>query len=208
MGSRNDGVFRNTDLPSRLRPRSIIARWVEAEAVAQKVLGFSFAKIAESISRAGRGEIPSAVPKPDVEFPPDYRITSQAIQKAYNLAMTREARLTAAQMRDLDTDRTEEWILKLQPGIQRGDPQSITTATDLLQFRMQAHGYALEGAEEGSSGSANLNPPDEDEEFEMEVLRCMTNEESKIMGEIMLRARQRAKDKRAGLVPIESIASA
>jgi hypothetical protein len=196
-----DGSFRNTEPPSRLRPRSIIARWVEAEAVAQKLLGFSFAKIAESISRAGCGEIPSAVPKPDVTFLPDYRITPQAVQKAYQLAMTRDARLNADQMRDLDFERTENWILKLQKGIQAGDPESIRTATGLLRFRMRAHGFALEPAKkEGSNGWENLSPPDEDEAFEMEVLRCMTDEESEIVGEIMLRARQRAKDKRAGLV--------
>src|SRR5271165_4743925 len=106
--------------------------------------------------------------------------------------MTREARLKAAQMRDLDTDRSEEWILALQKGIQAGDPESIRTATGLLRFRMRAHGYALAAEQAKKNGQEYLPGPDDDEAFEMEVLRCMTNEESEIVGEIMLRARQRA----------------
>ena len=193
-------------MASKLKPGSLIARWVESEAIAQKMLGLSFAKIAENISRAGRGELVPATPRPEgVRFPEGYSISSQGVQRAYNLAMTREGRLKAAQMRDLDTDRTEEWILKLQTGIQAGDPQSISTATGILRFRMRAHGYALERDAAKKRGE-DFYPDEgaEDEAFEMEVLRAMTNEESEIVGEIMLRARQRVKERRAGLVPIEA----
>jgi hypothetical protein len=48
-----DGTIRNSNEPQRMTPLVLIARWVEAEILKQKVLGVSCAMIAAAIGRAG-----------------------------------------------------------------------------------------------------------------------------------------------------------
>ena len=91
MATRNpDGTIRAANKPAVLSQRMLIARWVEAEAFAQKILGVSYAKIAESMVRAVRGEIVPAVPLPAVQFPPDYRIHPRSVEKAFDRVIERQ----------------------------------------------------------------------------------------------------------------------
>jgi hypothetical protein len=52
-------------------------------------------------------------------------------------------RHVAKQALELDMMRTEEWIVALQPRIQKGDPEAIRSATSIVPVRMMAQGYQL-----------------------------------------------------------------
>ena len=56
MPARNsDGTIRNARAPKKYTMRSLIARWVKAEIVRRKQMGFSFRAIAEQVAKIARG---------------------------------------------------------------------------------------------------------------------------------------------------------
>ena len=119
------------------------ARWVEAEVVHLKRMGLSFDAIAEQITRVGRGQAQPITPIPDgLSFPPNYQISRQACHKAFRKAIAREPLLAVEEFRKLDTARSEELFLNLQPGIRKGNPRAIEVGIRLLDHAAKINGYA------------------------------------------------------------------
>src|SRR6267154_4097231 len=86
----SDGTIRQTNKPGVLTNRSIIARWVEAETLHLKRLGMSYQAIADHIMRVARGQQQAMVPIPEqASFAEDYRISVQAIHRAFKRGMAR-----------------------------------------------------------------------------------------------------------------------
>src|SRR5215471_10904584 len=84
----SDGTMRRADRPKLLTNRSIIARWVEAETLHLKRLGMGYQAIADHIVEVAHGRRKPMVPVPhDVQFPPDYQISLQAIHRAFRRAI-------------------------------------------------------------------------------------------------------------------------
>ncbi len=119
------------------------ARWVEAETIHLKRMGLSFDKIADRITRIGRGQAQAMVAMPEpITFPPDYEITRQACHKAYRKASAREPALELEELRKLDNDRSEEMFMNLQPAIRKGHARAIDTGIKLLDHSARINGYA------------------------------------------------------------------
>jgi hypothetical protein len=138
--------------------RSVIARWVEAETVRRKLMGFSFQAIADQITALGRGQTPPLIPFPDgIEFPVGYRITYRGAAKAFSLAFARVPTLEVEQMRRLDTERIEDIYRGLVPGIMRGEPASCSAAVRSLEHKARINGYAVEPEQVSSSSSFQIN---------------------------------------------------
>jgi hypothetical protein len=199
MATRNpDGTIRAANKPAILSQRMLIARWVEAEAFAQKILGVSYAKIAESMMRAVRGEIVPAVPVPAVQFPPGYRIHPRSVEKAFDRVIERQKREAVDRFRQIDNIRSEDFLLRLQPKIQKGHVEAIREGIHLLDHMAKINGYAAP-KQVHLEGDLNLNgktssDPEESREFQVETLRAMTEVERKTIAEIMERAKVRARE--------------
>lgn len=119
------------------------ARWVETETVHLKRMGLSFDAIADQITRVGRGQATAMVAIPDgVTFPPDYRISRQACHKAFTKAVAREPALAVDELRKLDSARSEEMWMNLQPGIRKGNSRSIEVGVKVLDHTARIQGYA------------------------------------------------------------------
>ncbi len=157
MPARNsDGTIRNARAPAKLTMRSVIARWVEAETIRRKQMGFPFQAIAEQITQIGRGEAQPLVPfTPGMAFPPDYSVSYRAAAKAFSKAFTRLPSLEAEEMRRIDTERCEDIYRGLVPGITRGDPASGATAIKALEHKARINGYA--SAQEIGLGSSTFS---------------------------------------------------
>ncbi len=157
MPARNsDGTIRNARAPAKLTMRSVIARWVEAETLRRKQVGFSFSLIAEHLTAIGRGEAQPMVPFPDgIEFPTGYSITYRAAAKAFSLAITRAPTLEVEQMRRIDTERIEDIYRGLVTGIMRGEPPSGSVAVRALEHKARINGYGT--VQEIGQGSTGLN---------------------------------------------------
>ena len=124
-----DGTWRGPTQPVVLPATTLRARWIEAEVIHLKKMGFSFERIAEHITRVGRGQAQSMAAQSDgMTFPSDFSITRQACHKAFKKALVREPALKVAEMRKLDTARCEDYIMYLQPSIVKGDDRSMLTA--------------------------------------------------------------------------------
>ncbi len=133
------------------------ARWVEAETVHLKRMGLSFDKIADQITRIGRGQAQPMVPTPEpIIFPVDYEITRQGCHKAFRKAIAREPALEVEEFRKIDNARTEEMFMNLQPAIRKGHARAIDTGIKLLDHAARINGYAAPQRHElisrGSSG--------------------------------------------------------
>ena len=141
MPRRNyDGTFRG-QRPKKTTPRHLVARWVESEVVRLKRLGMDFPRIAEQVTLIGRGGAkPITELPPELCFPPDYKITKQGCHKAYRLALRREPALAVDEHRQLDTERCEEMLLSLQPGLRRGDPRSVEAGVKVLSHKAKLLG--------------------------------------------------------------------
>jgi hypothetical protein len=141
MSDRNDdGTFRGRQ-PKRATNRFLLARFVESEVVRLKNLGMDFPRIAEQITLIGRGRTKSITElPPDLRFPLDYRISTQACHKAYSRALRRESALAVEEHRQMDTARCEEMILGLQPGLRRGDPKTVEAAIKVLGHKSKLLG--------------------------------------------------------------------
>jgi hypothetical protein len=170
MPARNsDGTIRNARAPAKLTMRSVIARWVEAETIRRKQMGFSFHAIAEQITQVGRGEAQPLIPfTPSMAFPPDYIVSYRATAKAFSRAFARMPALEAEEMRRLDTERCEDIYRGLAPGIMRGDPPSGSVAIRALEHKARINGYiAVQEIGIGSPGlSITLNLGEETDEPE------------------------------------------
>jgi hypothetical protein len=143
MPARNsDGTIRNARAPKKYTMRSLVARWVEAETVRRKQIGFSFCAIADQLTAVGRGQGQPMIPfPPGMTLPRDYSITYRGVSKAFNNGFRRMPNLEVEQMRRLDTERCEEIYRGLVPGIMRGDPPSGTVAVRALEHKARINGY-------------------------------------------------------------------
>lgn len=149
-----DGRFRGVRQPVKLSEVSIRARWVEAEVMALKEIGLSFAAIAERITQVGRGLKPPHTPLPEnVIFGPDYSITRQAVHKVWVKGISRTPALNAEQHRKLNNDRAEHLWLNLQTAVRDGDTHAAATAVKVL-----AHQAKLNGCY-GVTGKVDANKP-------------------------------------------------
>ncbi|MGD0291608.1 MAG: hypothetical protein ABSC63_18435 [Candidatus Binataceae bacterium] len=143
MKRQPNGTWRNTREAIVVSEALQRARWLEAETIHLKRMGFSFDAIAEQISRVGRGQAQALVEIPaGVTFPPDYAITRQACHKAFRRGIAREPALEVEEMRKLDTARAEEMFMNLQPGIRKGHPRAIEIGLKLLDHSAKIHAYA------------------------------------------------------------------
>ncbi len=120
------------------------ARWVEAETIHLKRMGLAFEAISEQITRVGRGLAHPIVAVPGgVKFPPDFQISRQACHKAFRKAIAREPSLAIEELRKLDSVRSEEMFMNLQPSIRKGSARAIEVGIKLLDHAARINGYAL-----------------------------------------------------------------
>ena len=138
-----DGRWRNTREAIVVSEDVLRARWVEAETVRLKNLGMSFEQIAEQIMKIGRGLAhPIAPISEGVTFPPDYKISRQACQKAYRKALSRESSLAVDEFRKLDNARSEDLFMNLQPSIRKGNVRAVEVGIKVLDHSARINGYA------------------------------------------------------------------
>jgi hypothetical protein len=142
-GPRNsDGTIRRSDWPRQLTNRSLIARWIKAEALHLKQLGMNYSTIAEHLIAVARAERPPLMPLlAAVRFPTDYRISAQAVHLALKRALVRLPNAEAAELRSLDSLRLEDMFLSLQPGIRKGDPKAVDAGVRVLAHKARLIGY-------------------------------------------------------------------
>src|SRR5450759_2262043 len=153
----SDGTIRQTNKPGVLTNRSIIARWVEAETLHLKQLGMSYQAIADHIGRVAHGQQQAMVPIPEhASFAEDYRISVQAIHRAFKRGMARLPNAEAVELRKLDSERCEDMFLSLQPGIRKGDPRSVEVGVKVLAHKAEINGYKAPAKVEmaGKDGNA------------------------------------------------------
>jgi hypothetical protein len=138
----SDGTIRRADQPKRLTNRSLLARWVEAEALHLKRLGMGYQAIADHIVGVALGRQKAVVPITEgARFPEGYRISMQAVHRAFRRAIVRLPNAEAAELRKLDSERLDEMLLSLQPGIRQGDPRSIEVGVKVLVHKAELNGY-------------------------------------------------------------------
>jgi hypothetical protein len=141
-GRDSEGRFRNHNTPTGLSANTIRARWVEAEVLRMKRLGFTFETIAEQITEVGRGRKNPLTPLPDgITFSSDFSITPMGCHKALNRALMRSPALEVGQMRRVDTDRLEDMLVSLWPAIRQGDPQAVRAGVQALALKAAINGY-------------------------------------------------------------------
>ena len=142
MPARNsDGTIRNARAPKKLTERSVRARWIEAEVVRLKRFGLPFISIAEQITQVGRGQAQALIAlPPDLTFPPNYRIGTTGVRKAYLQAINREPSLEVHELRRLFNDRYEDQYFRLQPKISKGDVQSILAGARITDLSAKLNG--------------------------------------------------------------------
>jgi hypothetical protein len=132
----SDGTIRRPNQPKRLTSRSLIARWIEAETLHLKQLGMSYEAIATHIVAVARGQQKAMVEVPSgADFPHDYRISIQAVHRAFERAIVRLPNAEAQAHRKLDTERCESMFLSLQAGIRRGDAKSVDVGVKVLEHK-------------------------------------------------------------------------
>ena len=138
----SDGTIRRTNRSKRLTNRSIIARWVEAETLHLKRLGMSYQAIAEHIMAVAQGQRNAMVTLPaELKFADGYRISTQAVHSAFKRGIVRLPNAQADELRKLDTERLEDMLLSLQPGIRQGDPRAIEVGVKVLIHKAEINGY-------------------------------------------------------------------
>src|SRR5215472_5227830 len=138
----SDGTICHTNKTKRLTNRSIIARWVEAETMHLKRLGMGYQAIADHIVGVAHGRQKAIVSLPQAaSFSEAYSISAQAIHRAFRRAIVRLPNAEAAELRKLDSERLEDMLLSLQPGIRQGDPRSVEVAVKVLAHKAEINGY-------------------------------------------------------------------
>jgi len=142
MKRQPDGTFRGTRQAAIVSNAILRARWVQAETLRLKIMGFSFDEISEQIGRVGRGQAQAIVTIPEgVTFPPDYRISKQACFKAFNRAIAKTPAPNVEELRIVDNARSEEMFLNLQPGIRKGNARAIEVGVRVLEHAAKINGY-------------------------------------------------------------------
>ncbi len=140
----SDGTLRATNRSKQLTNRSLLARWVEAETLHLKRLGMAYQAIAVHIVDVAQGRQKAMVPVTEgVLFPGDYRISMQAVHRAFRRAIVRLPNAEAAELRKLDSERLDEMLLSLQPGIRQGDPRSIEVGVRVVVHKAELNGYKV-----------------------------------------------------------------
>jgi hypothetical protein len=146
MSNRNlDGTFRNNNRPAKIPNRTLLARWLDSEVSKLRLLGFdSFAAIALHVTKVGRGEerALTAIPH-ELTFPVNYRVSPQGCAKALNRSLDREPKLATEKLRRLSLQRSEQFLLALQVGIQKGEPKAITAAVRVLEYQASVLGLRV-----------------------------------------------------------------
>ena len=176
----SDGTFRNGNKPRTTTVRTVRARWVEAEGLRLKQMGMSYEAIATHITTVGRGLEPPVVALLDgVTFPTNYKISKVSVYLAVKAALAAAPRHEAEEYRQLQTDRCEELLFALQPGIRAGSPPHVSSAVKVLQHQADLQGLTAENASVGmqafqiiihthddadAHGAIPLPPSDESEE--------------------------------------------
>jgi len=137
-----DGRWRNTREAVAVSEAVLRARWIEATTIHLKKMGLSFDAISEQITLVGRGQaLPIVTVPKGLEFPPDYTISRQACHKAFKKAIAREPSLAVAELRKLDTSRSEEMFMSLQPGIRKGNVRAVEVGIKVLDHTARINGY-------------------------------------------------------------------
>jgi hypothetical protein len=190
----DDGTFGRANAPSRTTDRTSIARWAEDEVVQRKIGGGSFSNIADAVSKAGRGEIASRIPRPEgVKFPADYSISGRAAAKAFGRRNTREPSQTPEELRALIYLRLENILLVLQPGLQRGQPRSVARGITVLDRMAKIAGlYDFHETVE-LEDTLYLEHPSPSREYELKLYQAMTLEERETVAKARKSAHQRLK---------------
>ena len=153
----SDGTIRGANKPKQLTNRSVIARWVEAETLHLKRLGMGYQAIADHVIAVAQGQQKAMVPIPqDVQFPDAYRISMQAIHRAFRRAIVRLPNAEAAELRKLDSERLDDMFLSLQQGIRQGDPRSIEVGVRVLALKAEINGYKAPGRAEMTGPHVNV----------------------------------------------------
>ena len=146
----SDGTFRNGNKPRTTTVRTVRARWVEAEGLRLKQMGMSYDAIATHITAVGRGLKPPVVALLDgVTFPTNYRISKVSVYLAVKAALAAAPRHEAEEYRQLQTDRCEEFLLALQPGIRTGSPPHVSSAVKVLQHQADLQGLSTKDTNPG-----------------------------------------------------------
>jgi len=198
-----DGTIRSIASAPILTNRYLIARWVEEETYAQRILGVDLESIAKSIVRAVRGELNPAVPLPKrdgvpVPFPADYHIHPQAVSKAFRRALKRIPRKVIEELRTVDFVRSEKLWLSLQGSLLKSDVKAVFAGVSVLEHMGKVNGY-FAPKELKVNGKIETPPPKPEEEprdsreFQIAVLRALSDRERRIIEKLMDRARERAK---------------
>ena len=142
MKRQPNGRWRGAKQPVVMSQALLKTRWVEVETIHLKRMGLSFDAIAEQITRVGRGQAQPIVPLPEgVKFAADYKISRQAVHKAFRRAIAREPALAVDELRKLDLARSEEMFMNLQPAIRKGNARAIEVGLRLLDHAARINGY-------------------------------------------------------------------
>jgi hypothetical protein len=138
-----DGRWRNSREAVVVSEANLRARWIEAETIHLKRMGLSFDAIAEQIGRVGRAQAQPMTPILNgLTFPPEYAISRQAVHKAFRRAIAREPALEVEELRKLDSARSEEMFMNLQPAIRKGSARAVEVGIKLLDHSARINGYA------------------------------------------------------------------
>jgi hypothetical protein len=102
----------------------------------------SYQAIAEHITAvAQRQRNPIVAPVDGMRFTEGYRISTQAVHAAFKRGIVRLPNAEAAELRKLDSERLEDMLLSLQPGIRQGDPRAVGVGVKVLVHKADINGY-------------------------------------------------------------------
>jgi len=170
-----------------------IVTWIESEAFALKVMGFSYEKIQNALHRAAAGEIPSRVPLPDADFPLPFSLSLEEVHEAFKRGAAREPKLSNEEWVAVDNRRSEEAILNLQVAIHDDDPDAIDAATRVRDHYAKVNGCIVPPSLRLQAEVTLKQTEDEQEkERATEILRSMTPLEHRIARELYDRGERRA----------------
>jgi len=118
-----------------------IALWVQAKAYEMVIAGMTQREIAQVITEMGRGIRPDRLE--GVEYPPDYKISQQAVTLAFRRYCQRNPPPGLEQMRQIDTQRCDDIYRDMLPII-RGGGHGAALAADAAT-RALAHKARING---------------------------------------------------------------